>query len=359
MFAGMGPVLGGWLVGHFSWRWAFFINVPLVVAVLLILFARVPESRDDQAERSLDWLGALLATAGLGAIVYGLVESSYLGLINPIVLSSIVFGVALLFGFVVNEAKSKNPMMPLKLFRSRSFTGANLLTLLLFLPFNLIQVQRYSTTAAGAALLPFILIMSLLSRWAGSLINRFGAKLPLIIGPVIASTGFALFAIPSIGGSYWATIFPAITALGVGMVISVAPLTTTVMGSVPAHYSGVASGINNAVARTAGLLAIALLSILMVHGYGASLDRRMNDMNLSAEVKSALDQQRSRLVDSEIPKTVDDNTRTTLKQAIDESFVTGFRQVIVVSAILALLGAVSASLLIERQFSTEGSEYKL
>jgi len=298
----------------------------------------------------------MLATAGLGSVVYGLVESGTLGLGHPIVLATVTAGILLLIGFVFNEARSSHPMMPLNLFRSRSFAGANLLTLLLyaalsgtffFLPFNLIQVQGYSTTKAGSAMTPFIVMMFMLSRWSGGLINRYGAKLPLIVGPVIASTGLALFAVPSIGGSYWTTVFPAIVVLGIGMAISVAPLTTTVMTSVEDRYSGIASGINNAVSRTAGLLAIALLSILMFQTYSASLDRRMDEMKVPPETRSVLDQQRNRLAGTEIPGDLNNADRIALKETINESFITGYRWVMIVAAALALISAGGSLLLIE------------
>lgn len=352
----LGPVLGGWLVENTSWRWVFFINVPLAVAVLLILFLRVPESHDESVARGLDWWGALLATIGLGGIVYGLIEAENLGLGSPFVLGSLGIGIVSLLAFLFLEAHIPAPMLSLSLFRSRTFSGANLLTLFLyaalggalfFVPFNLIQVQGYSPTAAGAALLPLILIMFLLSRWSGGLVDRYGAKLPLIIGPIIAAIGFALFAVPGIGGSYWTTFFPAAAVLGLGMAVSVAPLTTAVMGAVESRYTGEASGINNAVSRTAGLLAIAVLGIFVVAAFSSSLTSRLAALNLSPAIQQAINSQSSKLVSIQIPPGLSSATHLLIQQAINESFVTGFRLVMLIAAGLALLSALSAAILIE------------
>src|SRR5215218_3267591 len=215
--AALGPVLGGWLVENASWRWVFFINLPLAVVVVAVALRGVPESRDEEAGR-LDVSGAVLATIGLGALVFGLIEGPVRGWGNPVVLASLVIGVAGLIGFLVAETRVPSPMMPLALFRSRTFSGANLLTFLLYgafggalfwLPFNLIQVQGYTATEAGAALLPAILIIFALSRQTGALIGRYGARLPLTIGPSIAALAFLLFALPGTEGSYWTTFFPA------------------------------------------------------------------------------------------------------------------------------------------------------
>jgi EmrB/QacA subfamily drug resistance transporter len=358
--AAIGPVLGGWLIEHVSWRAVFFINVPLALTVLALVFLHVPESRDE-ASKDLDWFGAALATIALGAIVYGLLESSRLGFRSPIILGALIGGVLIAILFIVVEArlgKNGNPMLPLKLFSSTNFSGANLLTLFLytalsgalfFLPLNLIQVQGYSPTAAGAALLPFVLIMFALSRWSGGLIKRYGAKLPLVIGPIIAATGFVLFTLPGAAESrsYWVTFFPAVVVLGLGMAVSVAPLTTTVMNAVKENRAGVASGINNAVSRVAGLLAVAVLGIVMLHSFNAELDQRLQTVHVAPEVKQALDQQRTRLAAAAVPAGVDSAMATTLKQAINDSFVAGFRRVTMVCGGLALLSAFSAWWLIE------------
>ncbi|MDX6498054.1 MAG: hypothetical protein QOG23_1314 [Blastocatellia bacterium] len=351
----MGPVIGGWLIEHVSWRAVFFLNLPLAIAVLLLVVRFVPESRNEEDSKELDLLGAGLATLSLGAIVYGLIESSRLGLQSPIVIGALIAGL-LVFGlFILVEARVKHPMMPLKLFSSRNFAGANMLTLFLyaslagtlfFMPLNLIQVQGYSATAAGAATLPFILIMFLLSRWSGGLVKRYGARLPLVVGPIIAAAGFALFLRPGVGGSYFNTFLPAIIVLGLGMAISVAPLTTTVMNSVNQSHAGIASGVNNAVSRTAGLLAIAVFGLIMFHAFNSCLDRRLNQMPITVEVRQALNPERLKLAAADIPHSVDEETRKSIKQAIDECFVFGFRRVMLLGAGLALAGSVLAWVMI-------------
>jgi EmrB/QacA subfamily drug resistance transporter len=346
----LGPVIGGWLIEHLSWRAVFFINIPLAFLVILISLWRVPESSDPESH-GLDWLGAVLAALGLGALVYGLIESSRLGFGDRLVLAALGAAVVFLALFLLTEIRVPTPMLPLALFRSRTFTGANLLTFLLygalagtlfFLPLNLIQVQRYSATAAGAALLPFILIISFLSRWSGGLIVRYGPKPPLIIGPVIAALGFALFMLPGVGGSYWTNFFPAIVALGFGMAISVAPLTTTVMNSVAQNRAGVASGINNAVARTAGLIAIAVLGVVMLHVFNHALDERVARSNLPPPVSQSLQLQRTKLAAIAIPEDQDPLTQKVIRRSIDESFVSGFRVVMAMGAALAVASAITA-----------------
>jgi EmrB/QacA subfamily drug resistance transporter len=351
----LGPLLGGWLIEHVSWRAVFFLNVPIALIVLALVVFFLGESRDEENSTKLDLIGAALATVSLGGIVFGLIESSRLGFHSAIVWATLLGGLALGVLFVVVEARLKHPMMPLGLFRSRNFAGANLLTLFLyaalagtlfFLPLNLIQVQGYSPTAAGAASLPFILIMFGLSRWSGGLVKRYGSRLPLVIGPIIAATGFALFVRPGIGGSYWITFFPAVVVLGLGLAISVAPLTTTVMNSVKQNRAGVASGINNAVSRTAGLLAIAVLGLVMFQAFNSCLTERLNQISLPAEARQTLDAHRINLAAVEIPGNINSAAQATIKQAIGECFVSGFRRVMLAGAALALASSLIALLLI-------------
>jgi EmrB/QacA subfamily drug resistance transporter len=353
--AAIGPVMGGWLIEHVSWRAVFFINLPIAFLVVLIALRHVVENSDKENTR-VDWVGAILAATGLGALVYGLIESSRLGFGDRSVVLVLIIASALLIIFLFVEARISQPMLPLTLFRIRTFTGANLLTFLLyaalggtlfFLPLNLIQIQHYSATAAGAALLPFILVISFLSRWSGGLVVRYGPKLPLIVGPLIAALGYLLFMRASVGGSYWTNFFPPILILGLGMAVSVAPLTTTVMNSVAQNRAGLASGVNNAVARTAGLLAIAVLGIVMLHVFNDRLDQRLAQLTLPASVSHSLQSERAKLAAMEVPKDQDPANQQMIRRAIDEAFLSGFRTVMAIGAALAVGSAATSLTLIK------------
>lgn len=352
----VGPVLGGWLVEHASWRWAFFINLPIATSVMAISLWRIPESRSPTAG-SIDWIGALLATLGLGGLVYGFVESVNLGWTSRLVISTLIVGFGSLIAFVLVEARIISPMAPLALFRSRTFSGANLLTFLLYaavgvffflFPLNLIQVQGYSPMAAGIALFPLVLLMFFLSRWAGGLVDRYGARGPLILGPLIAASGFALFALPSTGESYWKSFFPALVILGLGMTVTVAPLTTVVMNSVKEDFVGTASGMNNAMARVAGVLAIAVLGIVTVKAFGSRLDRSLAGLSLPSYILHELQANEIKLAGLQLPSGLDPITTVAITEYVREAFVYGFRIVMLICSGLSLLGAAVAWLMVSQ-----------
>lgn len=356
MTTALGPVLGGFLIDHGSWRYAFLINIPIGLGVLALTHWRVPESRNSSAATNVDWAGGLLATLGLGGTVYALIESSGKGWGNAQVLVALALGVLALAAFVLVERRQSAPMLPFTLFRSRNFTAANVLTLLLyaalggglfFFPLDLIQVQGYSTAQAGAALLPFVLCMFLLSRWAGSLVDRYGAKPPLVIGPAIAGVGFALFAAPGVGGSYWTTFFPAMLVTGFGMAVTVAPLTTTVMISVDSHTAGAASGVNNAVSRVAALLAVAAFGIVMAQVFNRSLDHRLAELKVPAHAAQAVAAQRDKLGAIRVPSELGGRESESLRQAISGAFVAGFQCIMLLAALLAFASAAVAWSMIE------------
>ena len=343
-----GPLLGGVLVQTISWRAVFLINAPIAAVVLLIVWRKVPSDAGERAG-AVDWLGTLLVTLGLGGVVFAFIEAPGRGWSSASVAGAAIGGTLALIAFVFVERKVQQPIVPFSLFRSLAFTGANLLTLLLYaalsvatflLPFNLIQVQGYSPAEAGAAFLPFVVTMSLLSRWSGALADRIGARPLLIVGPLIAGTGLAILALPSVGGSYWTTFFPGLLVLGLGMALTVAPLTTTVMTSIgDERHAGAASGINNAVARAAGLLSIAVLGAAAVGVFSRDLDDRLAKAGAPTEVRRAMAEQSLHLAAAEPPAGAD---APMVRHAVRHSFVRAFRVTTITSAVLAVLSSLGA-----------------
>ena len=343
----LGPVMGGWLVDTVSWRAIFFLNVPLAAATIALALAAVPDSRGADAPEQLDWPGACAVTLGLGALTYGLTISSTHGFGSPRVLGLLGIGALALIAFFFLERRHPRPMVPLDVFRSVNFVGANLVTLLLyfglggalfFLPFTLIRGHGYSATEAGAALLPVPMILGVLSRFTGSLSPRYGPRLLLSVGSLISGAGFGLLGLPLLHGSYWGEFFPALVVLGLGLTITVAPLTTVVMSAVWEQRIGVASGINNAVARIAGLFAVAILGIVFTWSYDATLGKRLDPLHLP----------RPAHLDAHLasPDTATDGHDVHFAQAQAEAINASLRAVALVCAGCALAGAALAAAMI-------------
>jgi EmrB/QacA subfamily drug resistance transporter len=265
--AAIGPFFGGWLVDVGSWRLIFLINLPLAAVVILVALRHVPETRDPMADRGLDVAGAALTVLGLAGLSWALIKMGERGMTSA-ALAAGGAGLAALAGFVVVERRGRHPMLPIDIFRSRQFTVANLVTFVVYgslgLTFFLLviylqQVLGYSAMQAGLATLPVTGLMLVLSARAGLLAERIGPRLPMTAGPLGIAAGLVLLSGVHEGATYLGTVLPGVVVFGLGLALTVAPLTATVLAAAPARYAGVASGINNAVSRGAGLLAIAVI----------------------------------------------------------------------------------------------------
>ncbi|MGY2894029.1 MFS transporter [Deinococcus sp. UYEF24] len=358
----LGPVAGGLLVDTLSWRPVFLINLPLAAAVLWFL-RQVPESSAYQTEGvpgsvserprldipRLDMPGLLLVTAGLGALSAGLLGAGNGSGFQSTSLLLTLTGTALLAAFIWWENRAATPMLPLKLFRSPAFSGTNLLTFLLygalgaalfFLPLNLISVQGYTAAQAGASLLPLSLLLAGFSGVFGGLADRFGPRLFLTLGPILAGVGFWLLGHMGVGGSYVTALLPAVLTLSLGMALTVAPLTSTVLGSVGEGQSGTASGVNNAVSRAAGLLAVALFTLLMLGKFGTSLQSGLARTDLPAAAQSQMMAQRSKLAQVPPPAGLSAPQSGQARQAVRQAFADGFSLVCSLAGLMALLAGV-------------------
>jgi EmrB/QacA subfamily drug resistance transporter len=342
----VGPALGGWLVDLWSWRAVFLLVAPLALLSMATAWWRVPAD-PARGVGSRDYTGALLLAGSLGLLVFTLLSDggalSRLGLLALAALAGVAF--------LRRESTFDAPVLPLGLFRSRSFAGANVMTLLLyaalsgalyFLPFNLIQVQGYSATRAGAAFLPMTVLLGIGSTFAGDLLTRYEPRKVLTLGPLVAAVGFALLAIPGTNASYASGFLPAIVIIGVGMTISVAPLTTVVLNSVPDSQAGTASGINNTVTRLAGVGAVALLTAIAIGRFSDTLTRVLRNAGVPQAVTGSLSSRAAELAELRPPANVDTVMTETIRSSVAAAYIVSFRWVVILCAAMAVLSGLVA-----------------
>ena len=356
-----GPVLGGALGDAGLWRFIFFINVPIGVAALLILWLKVKETKDEGTDNTLDFPGAITIALGLALLTFGFLRIPAVGLTNWQVYCSLTAGILFLVAFIVIESKSKHPMMPLQLFASATFSGANLLTFflyaglgagMLFLSLNLVQVQGYSQLQSGLTFLPFTVLMVSIARYAGSLADKYGPRLFLIFGPAMAGLGLLILSFvrqTSGPSAYWTTFFPGVLVFGLGMAFTVAPLTTTVMGSVNAQFSGTASGVNNAMTRIASVFANAIFGALAVLFFAGALNKQLSAIPLNPTNKQIVTAQAANLGNAKVPPQVAIRYKQLIEKAYHASFINAYAQIMRISAALGLLGALMGLLFIKNE----------
>jgi EmrB/QacA subfamily drug resistance transporter len=347
-----GPILGGALGDAGLWRFIFFINIPIGIAALIILWFKVAESKDDAPNHSLDFPGAITIALGLALVTFGFLRMPAVGFGNWQVYMALIGGVLMLIAFVIIEAKSKHPMMPLQLFANATFSGANLLSFflyaglgagMLFLSLNLVQVQGYSQLQSGLTFLPFTIMMVSIARYAGTLADKYGPRLFLICGPAAAGLGLLVlsFIKQTAGPSdYWTTFFPGIIVFGLGISFTVAPLTAAVMGSVSDHFSGTASGVNNAVTRIANVFANAIFGALAVLFFAGALQGNIKNIKLNPKQKQEITAQSADLGNAKVPQGM--NNDKAITQAYHESFISAYANIMRISAGLGFLGALMA-----------------
>lgn len=345
--AALGPFLGGWLVQTFGWSAIFYINIPLGLVALLLTVRYVPETKNAQSTH-VDFLGSITIFLSLFALAYGLISGPDEGWKSPLILASLVGGVVLFIAFIFLQMRLKQPLIPLSIFRSPLVVGANLVTLFLyfalsgvifFLVLNMQQIQHFPPVYAGLGMLPSVLLITFLSGPAGALADKIGPRTPMIVGPLIVSVGMTWLAVSGSHANYFINYLPGLVLFGAGMALVIAPLTKSAL-AVEERYSGAASGVNNAVARVAGLLAVALLGAIMLSIFENQLHNRMLNTFLNESEKTAIISQQSKLSGIAIPQTFSEAARNEAEQIIEESFIYSFHWGMGINAALAFLGAV-------------------
>jgi EmrB/QacA subfamily drug resistance transporter len=361
VFAALGPVAGGWLIQAWSWRLIFLLNLPFALLIFLLL-PKIPESKAEQENaQPLDRLGVTLSILGFAAIVYALSFAPELGWRNARILCALFVGIVLLAGFLKSQIGRASAIMPLSLFRNPQFFTANLLTLLLYgalggalyvIPFYVIQIRHYTPTEAGSVFIPLIAMMFLFSSRIGSLVPKFGAKPFLFAGPLLVGFGFIALTLLEKRSGYTTALFPGVFLLGAGMTLAVAPLTTTVMASVPPEMTGIASAVNNAISRLAALVSVSLLALLLAHGFEDRLTQKLNLANLPGSAKQAMVSNQHRLHDIPVPQGLNTQEKLEVAAILDEAFLSGFRKVMFASALATWAGALVVLFLFDNSAKT-------
>ena len=360
--SGVGPIVGGILTEMGLWRSVFFIHIPFGIAAALVLLFHVPESHDTESPQKVSIIGGVLVTLGLVGITFGFTEGPQYSFNNPLIWLSIAAGVGALAVFIWNEQRREYSLIPLELFKSRTLSGANLVTALLYgalgpatlyLPLNMIQIQGYSETFTGLSLLPMTILPAILSYVIGGVVDRHGPRLPLAVGQLLLGAGFVLFAlIGATGGQdvYWTTFFLPICLFGVGLGIALAPLTAAAVGSVTHDHAGIASGVNNTISRSAQVLAVAVMGGLTISIFSQSLMSSPIVQSLPPEAQSQLAVESANLAETSPPETLTDAERAGVSEVIRNAFTEAFNMLMWVGAVLCVVGAVLSALLIEEDW---------
>ena len=356
-----GPLLGGILADAGLWRFIFFINVPIGIAAILMLWLRVSEKRDEYTHHTLDFHGVIVIALALVLLTFGFLRAPAIGFNHWHVYGSLILGLLLLLVFIGIEYKSKEPMVPLSLFSNAIFSGTNLLTFflyaglsagMLFLTLNLVQAQGYSQLLAGLTFLPFTVLMISIARFAGSLADKYGPRFFLIVGPALAGTGLLILSwVKQTNGpaDYWTTFFPGVLLIGFGMSLTVAPLTSAVMGSVSDTHSGTASGINNAMTRISNVFANAIFGALAVLFFSSALKEHIKPIPLDAKEKQAIMAEAVNLGNAKVPVHIDATRANAIEKSFHAGFIYAYAKILHLSAYLGFLGALMAVLFIRNK----------